>query len=700
MPFFSVVIALICFPICATPPIFLERETASALISRDDYYTKKGVTSFLFPGQPMDFARAESLKIKLGEGVADSTSPWYNLLSGFSVLKSSPDSIPFFFGRALESAGNDMGTAYVLSLEFNRFRQPLWEQKCLEKTRKLFLSSGAQLSPLISQSLFFKATSAEKAGDYESASFNNSWSVLFDREMLWPTFRKIFKSFPLHIPTAYDECRSIVATVANSWSSQLSSVLVLFLWVRQCILFMVIGLFLTLAIVYAPSALHGTNHLFPSSSSQRLKTYFSMLSFFSLIIFGVLPFLWILVCLIWRQCSKKDKWITAGCCVLLVLFPLSVRFEDMLRASLSPAGTLSLFKKSVDEGYYDDLDKVIRMHAASHENDYLVQAAAALYAAKKSDMNYALSSIQKARSLRGNDPVVLLIEGNIDFLAGAFEKAKNAFETCIKQFPEYAPAYFNCGQYYLGTVETIKGMEYIDRATKLDPQTINSFIKINDESFSKKWPRLRQLMPPEYYPGYFWKNVFPQYWGSLGTANVLWGTYFWGVSIKGYFIISLLALIFLILLDVFVWSGTRVQKIFLCKLCGMAMCRHCKRGVVCSDCYQALHQIRNENIRQRIIEKILLKNKRIKHCFSYGIDVIFPGCGMAYYATGGRGAGICFIGLTSVVYATLFSIYFPPITYPVWVAREIVLPLYIILPVYNLVFVFRAIIKSHNEFRT
>jgi len=128
----------------------------------------------------------------------------------------------------------------------------------------------------------------------------------------------------------------------------------------------------------------------------------------------------------------------------------------MLRASLSPAGTLSLFKKSVDEGYYDDLDKVIRMHAASHENDYLVQAAAALYAAKKSDMNYALSSIQKARSLRGNDPVVLLIEGNIDFLAGAFEKAKNAFETCIKQFPEYAPAYFNCGQYYLGTVETIK----------------------------------------------------------------------------------------------------------------------------------------------------------------------------------------------------------------------------------------------------
>ncbi len=101
----------------------------------------------------MDFARAESLKIKLGEGIADSTSPWYNLLSGFSVLKSSPDSIPIYFGRALESAGNDMGTVYVLSLEFDRFQQQLWEQKCLERARKLFLSSGAQSSPLISQSL-------------------------------------------------------------------------------------------------------------------------------------------------------------------------------------------------------------------------------------------------------------------------------------------------------------------------------------------------------------------------------------------------------------------------------------------------------------------------------------------------------------------------------------------------------------------
>jgi tetratricopeptide (TPR) repeat protein len=502
------------------------------------------------------------------------------------------------------------------------------------------------------------------------------------------------------LSTAYDEGRGIVATIANSWSIQLSSMLIFFLWVRQCLIFIVLGLFITLGISYVPSSLHRINHLFPSSFSPRIKTYFSVLSFLSMIAFGVLPFLWVLACIIWRQCGKRDKWITVACCILLVLFPLSVRFEDMLRSSLSPDGTLSLFKKSVEEGYSIDLDKVIRNHAASHGNDYLAQAAAALFAAKKNDMNFAMSAVQKARMLRVNDPVVLLTEGNVDFLAGAMEKAKNAFEACIKQFPDYAQAYFNCGQYYLGTVETIKGMECIDRATKLDPQTINSFIKTNDESSSKKWPRLRQLMPPEYKAAYFWKNVFPRYGGSLATTNTLWGGYFAGVHIAGYCIVSLLVLLLLVIFDVFAWSGNRVRKISLCKLCGLAMCRQCKRGVVCGNCYQALHQIRNENIRQRIIEKILLKNKRIKHCFSYCIDVVFPGCGMAYYATGSRFTGFCFIMVSSIVYATLFSIYFLPFSCPYWFTRGILVPLYFMVPVYNLIFFVRAIIKSRNEFHT
>jgi len=93
---------------------------------------------------------------------------------------------------------------------------------------------------------------------------------------------------------------------------------------------------------------------------------------------------------------------------------------------------------------------------------------------------------------------------------------------------------------------------------------------------------------PEYSAGYFWKKVFPQYWGSWGTANVLWGSTFLGVPIVAYMILSPLVVLLLILIDAFAWSGNRVQKIFLCKLCGCAMCRHANAGwfakIVISPC--------------------------------------------------------------------------------------------------------------------
>ena len=108
-----------------------------------------------------------------------------------------------------------------------------------------------------------------------------------------------------------------------------------------------------------------------------------------------------------------------------------------------------------------------RENARIHENDYLAHTAAALYAVKKNDMAFALASVQRAHELRPDDPAVLLTEGNVYFLGGAFEKAKTAYETCMKLYPTYNPAIFNCGQYYLGTIETIKGMECIDCADEI-----------------------------------------------------------------------------------------------------------------------------------------------------------------------------------------------------------------------------------------
>lgn len=359
-----------------------------------------------------------------------------------------------------------------------------------------------------------------------------------------------------------------------------------------------------------------------------------------------------------------------------------------MRRGLSSESSLMLFSESVEEGYSADRDEAIRKNAMRRENDYLAHVAAAVFASKKNDMGFALASIQKARALRADDPVVLLTEGNVNFLNGTFEKAKTAYESCMKLFPSYNPAVFNCGQYYLGTIETIKGMDCMDRATKLDPLRTNAFIKTNDECFSKKWPRLRQLMAPEYEPIYFWGNVFPLYWDSWSSANALWGTAFLGLPIVGYFLFSILLLAALIAAHFFVWSGDKPKQSNACKLCGAAICRQCKRGLVCAECYESLQQIRNENIRQRIIEKIILKSKRLKRCISFWIDALFPGAGMVFYSRGKNISGAMLMLLTSLMYAALISVS-PLSDLPFYYAP---------VAAYVVIFLARAIITTAKEY--
>jgi tetratricopeptide (TPR) repeat protein len=692
----TIILCALGISLSAASPLFLERETGFALTARDEYYSKNGLTELLSFRRGEEIS-AQSLIAKIRAVEPDTTIPWYDFSLGIALLKDNPDSVSVYFNRAIDAAGIDIGTMFALSLEFGRFSQAQWEMKSIDRFKKMFLASGAQSSTLVSRTMLYKAISAEQNGDRLVAPSYYKWALAFDRSTLWPQARKILREFPLRPASAYEECAGMVALVLKSWPVQLAMVLHLFLWLRNAGVFLVLGAYIVLLLTYAPSALHWISDRFPTSVPQGPRTYFSCLLVLSFVSFGILPFLWVISCLLWRSCEKKNKILLAVCLAGLILYPLTVKIEDTLRSCLSPESSLTLFSKSIEEGYDADIDAAVRKNAQLHESDYLAHTAAALYAVKKNDMAFALASVQRARELRSEDPAVLLTEGNVYFLSGAFEKAKAAYETCMKLYPTYNPAIFNCGQYYLGTIETIKGMECIDRATKLDPAPTNSFIKTNDECFSKKWPRLRQLMAPEYQPLYFWTNVFPLYFGGLSSANTLWGASFLGLPIAPYFLISGLVAVFLLLAHFFAWSGDKPKQSFLCKLCKAAMCRQCKRGLVCAECYESLQPIRNENIRQRIIDKIMQKSGRIRRYVSYWADALFPGCGMVYRANGTAVLGAAFMTMTACVYATLPLFSCLTDTFPLWLPPGLKTIFYAAAPVYGAIFFIRAIVGTARE---
>ncbi|HEX7509929.1 MAG TPA: hypothetical protein VF335_01405, partial [Chitinivibrionales bacterium] len=332
--------------------------------------------------------------------------------------------------------------------------------------------------------------------------------------------------------------------------------------------------------------------------------------------------------------------------------PFMTRVEDMLRQCLSPSSTPAMFYRACSEGVSGDLDRAMHYYALTHADDYLAVTAEAIYAIKHNDLASASQSVHRALTLSGNDPAVLMTEGIVSFYSGNFLHAKTSFETCARLYPDFAPAVFNFGQCLLASNETFKGMDCIDRAEKLNPSRIHSFIKLNDDFFQKNWPPRRQLMQPEYPNGYFWKNVFPRYWGSFSTADALWGNTCWGIPIFLYWIMGIAVMAALGILSVFVWTNANARRIFLCKLCGAAMCRRCKKGMICASCFYTVQPIRNENIRQRIIEKIILKNRKISLWTEYCSDVLFPGAGMLYKRGGALAAALTLLTCSSALYAT------------------------------------------------
>jgi tetratricopeptide (TPR) repeat protein len=684
-------------------PLYLENEIHSALLSRDAYYRSEGVAQLLFPFSAEDTTRLDSLRLKISEDISDRTpgvaTPWPHLLAGLAVSKSSPQSMNEHFEHALGAASSDPGSTWVLAMEYGRFGLPQWERMCLDQLTKIIVLRGATVSIACAQPLLYKAIAADRNGQHSIAGDYYLLSQTFDRNNAWPIVRNIISNVPRHLSTVFDESEKLVVFLSHSWMAQLSLSLPLLLWIRLCMAFLVTIACLILGFKYSPSVLHWVIELFPRSVPRKWKNYFSAIIFISCISLGVLPFLWLVAFLTWRFCTRRDKWIMGVCCFLLMLYPLSIRFEDMFRQCLSPEGSISLFRKAIDEGYYPDLDRAVRAAAQSRGDDYLAQTAAALVALKGDDLAAAQLFIRNALALNKEDPAVLLTEGIILYRSGHYEKARSVYETCQQLHPGYVAAYFNSGQCYLVSNETIKGMEYLDRATKIDATAVNSFIAVNDELFVKKWPKLRQFMQPDYSPSYFWTKVFPCHWGSWATSNRLWGQSFLGMPLVGYCVSAPLLFMILLLLDFFKWSTPGVAKIFRCKLCDAAMCRKCKKGVICESCFGKLNQIRNENIRQRIIERILLKNRRTRRIGASLIDVLFPGSGMLYLSSGLPVVAGLIMAITASCYAFLLVFHAIPFAYPYWTVKDVMTCAYLTIPLYNAVFAIRAARTIFKEFR-
>jgi hypothetical protein len=674
----------------AAQPVFWESEITSALDSRDIMYLEAGIRS------------AEFAKMRPGyhspavPRAPDTTTPWPFFLKGLSYAQDSGEVASLFFNKAITCAEKNPGRSWVLSVEFERCGLTTWQEKCLKKLELLFLASGARSAPAITQQLLYKAASMSGKGADDATETYNSWASWFDRDYLWTQIQAIQSSGIFAMAKVFPRLQVIAGKIPLSWETQLVLARNSVGWLFTFFLIAIAGILLAIGVRYLPWALHLPSERLPDIFSSKAKLFLAILILASLVFLGVIAFVWCFFFLVWRHCSSRDKSLATIALVLFLLFPLGIKIEDMFDRALSPTGSVMLYKKALDEGYYYQLDSCIRARTISNNADYLIHTAAALYSLKKGEPLSAVPHLQIAQHLFRDNPAVLITAGNTFFYSGDLTGARNTYQECIKLYPDYEPAYFNLGQYYFNSMETAKGMDYITQATKLNPGYVNAFIKKNDECFSKEWPPLRQLIEPDFTPLYFWNNIFPDYCGTWGTASQRFGAMFFGLPLPWYCALALALFIILILSDSLVWSKAVVKKVTACKLCQAIVCRKCKRGVICRTCFSATQQIRNEQIRQRIMGKIQFKTQRFRSLMTIFLDMVFPGAGMIY-----RGASLYqslpFIAATSVVYATYVSLFRATFDFPAWTVQGLLTLAYMVLALYNIFFLIQGFIKGAKE---
>jgi len=667
-------------------PVFWESELALALDMKDSSYRAAGIDSTAFAALPVT---ETPVAMHLSSPSLDTASPWFYFLSGIACIRDSADAAAKWFARAVTASEKNPGMALALALEFGRCNQDAWQDKCLKKLSTLFLVSGAQSAPLVSQALLFRAfhQSAAAKGSTVRSRDLLTWASDFDRHCLWPAVIGIQnKLAAFNIPAALFLVKELAAKVSSSWSLQLELARQWYVWLLALGVFLVFGTLFGICVKYLPQALHSFSERLSDAYNLRSKLALTLVMYVSLLFLGVLPFVWISIFIVWRHLKRGDKMVAAVAVVCVMCYPLCLRLDDMLTTCCAPGGPVMMFRKSIDEGYYPALDSSITSLVRTKGGAPLARTAAAVLNLKKGDVAAASLHVRAAAQATPDDPAVIVTAGNALYFAGDLAGARNAFQQCVTLFPGFEPAYFNLGQYYFNSMETAKGMEYITKASKLNPLSINAFIKTNDESFSKDWPLIRQLCQPDYSPSYFWKNIFFRYGGSWATTNARFGADFLGMQVLPYSAVSIFLLVMLLILDAFVWSRDTVRKIYNCKLCQTPICRKCKRGGICQDCFNSTQHIRNENIRQRIMAKIQFRSARFHGIVAAALDALFPGSGMLYAGSSAYRL-IPLLLASSIVYGTYFALASPSLVYPGWLLRGMAVPLCGMCLLYNAFFV-------------
>jgi tetratricopeptide (TPR) repeat protein/TM2 domain-containing membrane protein YozV len=338
--------------------------------------------------------------------------------------------------------------------------------------------------------------------------------------------------------------------------------------------------------------------------------------------------------LLWKHCSADERSVLRVILLGIALVPFLVMWERAMSRHLDSRLGVNLYHQSWSKGYERPLaDRIIGTPA--HDIEDSLYRALALSVQYKKQGNYLRSSdfAREASRIDPSNDFALLNNGNLSMATFEYAKAAATFATARRQAPQMMETWFNSSQAELYTNNSSNHKKFLDQAAELDAQWVTQWLKDNDENFPV-YPATRKAMDPMLRSGHAWQGALR----SLLDLDFLKVKLHAGIlDIQGSW---LLAAVFLAGLAL--WFRFRQYSkhshgwdLFECRICGRIMCRTCRKGVHCQNCFKTVSGIQENRIRVELVARLRHRAALIAVRAGSTLNSLFPGIGQLYLGRGG-----------------------------------------------------------------
>ncbi len=387
-------------------------------------------------------------------------------------------------------------------------------------------------------------------------------------------------------------------------------------------------LLLTWVIRYWPYIVHELAERLPRDSSLQLR--YSLLALIPVALMvaglGLVSLCFLAAVVVWRKATKLERTLISFIVLFVGVQPYLTGLESTISSHFDQAGTESVYQRVVQEGWSDDLqDRVEKsLGRATSDERALLTLSKAILLRKQGNYLQALDVVREAHRLNPSDSRISTSLGNQLFLIGQYDTATKIYQTVQAGDWSNGPLLFNLGQSITWRGRTDSMTNLIANASAIARYRIDVVARQNSNAFQILPPN-RLVMDPEMSPAQMWTAIYENFLAHRWTVD-RWDLQTGLIDLPPQVIFPFSLALWGFLL----WWGSRQARrktLFECRTCGRVMCRVCRKGIHCGNCFRRLSGIEEVELRNQLLDRILRESDGRRKLMRLTMDLALPGTG-------------------------------------------------------------------------